>query len=50
MTKKKFMILSFLALAMSASAQIDKGGDGFGQRSTTQIQEDATLMDKVYLV
>ena len=36
MTKKKFMILSFLALAMSASAQIDKGGDGFGQRSTTQ--------------
>ena len=36
MTKKSMLILSFLALAMTASAQIDKGDDGFGQRSTTQ--------------
>ena len=35
MTKKSMLILSFLALAMTASAQIDKGDDGFGQRSTT---------------
>ena len=36
MTKKSMFILSFLALAMTASAQIDKGDDGFGQRTTRQ--------------
>lgn len=36
MTKKSMFILSFLALAMTASAQIDKGDDGFGQGTTTQ--------------
>ena len=30
------IILSFLALAMTASAQIDKGDDGFGQKTITQ--------------
>ena len=36
MTKKSMFILSFLALAMTASAQIDKGDDGFGQKTTTR--------------